>query len=141
MSEPIRIIYAREPSLDVAEFRGVLVESGLASIRPVDDEERLRAMLSGANLILTARLDQPGQPLVGVARCITDFVWCCYLAELAVSASSQGLGIGAGLLDEARRYLGPGSSLMLASVPTAVSFYERQGMARMPDVFWYDRTQ
>jgi ribosomal protein S18 acetylase RimI-like enzyme len=96
-------------------------------------------MLSGSNLIVTARLNRPGAPLVGVARCITDFSWNCYLSELAVSASAQKLGIGKGLLDEIRRQLGPSVSLILASMPDAVGFYERAGMAQLPDAFWYRR--
>jgi GNAT superfamily N-acetyltransferase len=141
MTERLRILYAREPALDVAEFRRVLVESGLGAIRPIEDEPRLRMMLSAADLILTARLDQPGRPLIGVARYITDFAWCCYLSELAISDTAQGLGVGRGLLDETRRQLGPGVSVILASVPAAVSFYEQNGMARLPDVFWYRREQ
>jgi ribosomal protein S18 acetylase RimI-like enzyme len=139
MTERPRILYAREPSLDVIEFRRVLVESGLGATRPVGDEPRLKAMLSAADLILTARLERAGYPLVGVARCVTDFAWCCYLSELAVSASAQGLGIGKGLLDEARRQLGPSVALFLASMPDVVGFYERVGMARLPDAFWYRR--
>jgi ribosomal protein S18 acetylase RimI-like enzyme len=139
LNPKVRVLYAREQSPDAAEFRRVLVESGLGASRPVDDEPRLQAMLSGANLIVTARLQEPGSPLVGVARCITDFCWNCYLSELAVSKSAQGLGIGQGLLDETRRQLGPNVSLILASVPDAVGFYERIGMPRMPDTFWYRR--
>lgn len=139
MAEPVRILYAREPTIEVAEFRQVLERSGLGAIRPVADEPRLQAMLSAANLIVTARLDQADATLVGVARCVTDFAWCCYLSELAVSASAQGLGIGKGLLDAVRQQVGPQVSLILASVPDAVGFYERAGMARMQDTFWYKR--
>jgi ribosomal protein S18 acetylase RimI-like enzyme len=139
MTERPRILYAREPTLDAAEFRRVLVESGLGATRPVEDEPRLRMMLSAADLILTARLDQPDSRLIGVSRCVTDFAWCCYVSELAVSTTAQGLGIGRGLLDETRRQLGPGVSVILSSVPEAVSFYERAGMARVPDAFWYRR--
>ena len=139
MTEPSRILYAREPMLGVAEFRRVLVESGLGAIRPIDDAPRLAAMLSAASLTLTARLQRPGNPLVGVARCVTDFAWCCYVSELAVSASAQGLGVGRGLLDEARRQLGPGVSLVLVAVPAAASFYEHVGMAPVPGAFWHPR--
>lgn len=135
----VTVLYTREPTLEVAEFRRVLMESGLGAARPVEDGARLARMLSEADLILTARLEQPGRPLVGVARGVTDFTWCCYLSELAVAASAQGLGIGKGLLDEARRQLGPGVSVILVSVPQAVRFYERAGMARVPDTFWYRR--
>jgi ribosomal protein S18 acetylase RimI-like enzyme len=135
------VLYGSEAALEATEFRRVLVESGLGVTRPVDDEERLKAMLSGVNLIVTARLDQPGLPLVGVARGITDFSWSCYISELAVSASAQRLGIGKGLLDEVRRQVGPRVSVMLASVPEAVGFYERIGMQRLPDTFWYRRKE
>ena len=141
MTDCCHIFYAREPALDVAEFRRVLVESGLGATRPVADEARLAAMLSKAGLVLTARSERPDGPLVGVARCITDFAWCCYVCELAVSASAQGNGIGKGLLDEIRRQLGPGVSVILASIPEAVGFYEQIGMARLADAFWRRREQ
>ncbi|TJX44399.1 MAG: GNAT family N-acetyltransferase, partial [Mesorhizobium sp.] len=51
MTEPCRVLYASEPALDVAEFRRVLVESGLGETRPVDDEARLKTMLGNANLV------------------------------------------------------------------------------------------
>ncbi|MER8516622.1 GNAT family N-acetyltransferase [Mesorhizobium sp. M1060] len=139
MTAQSKIIYAREPELDVAEFRRVLVESTLGETRPVDDDARLQAMLSGANLVLTARLDIEGRPLIGVIRAITDFSWVCYVSELAVSQSAQGLGIGKGLMDEARRQLGPSVAISLISMPDAVGFYERIGMTRMADAFWFSR--
>lgn len=139
MTAQSKIIYAREPELDVAEFRRVLVESTLGETRPVDDDARLQAMLSGANLVLTARLDIEGRPLIGVIRAITDFSWVCYVSELAVSQSAQGLGIGKGLMDEARRQLGPSVAISLISMPDAVGFYERIGMKRMADAFWFSR--
>ncbi|PZV38663.1 GNAT family N-acetyltransferase [Mesorhizobium kowhaii] len=139
MAQNFHVLYAREPALDIAEFRRVLVESGLGETRPVDDGARLQAMLAGANLVLTARLDVEGKPLIGVARALTDFSWVCYISELAVSQSAQGLGIGKGLMDEARRQLGPSVAISLISMPDAVGFYERIGMMRMPDAFWFSR--
>jgi ribosomal protein S18 acetylase RimI-like enzyme len=139
MAEDSHVLYAREAALDIAEFRRVLVESGLGETRPVDDDIRLRAMLSGANLVLTARLDVEGKPLIGVVRAMTDFSWVCYISELAVSQSAQGLGIGKGLMDEARRQLGPSVAISLISMPDAVGFYEHIGMKRMADAFWFSR--
>lgn len=137
MSEQADIFYACEPDLDLAEFRRVLVESGLGATRPIDDEARLQAMLSGAGLVLTARLADG--TLVGVARGITDFHWVCYVCELAVSGSAQGFGIGKGLLSEMRRRLGPAVAITLVSMPDAVGFYERAGMERVTDSFWLAR--
>ncbi|MEI9411025.1 GNAT family N-acetyltransferase [Mesorhizobium salmacidum] len=149
MAENAHVLYAREPTLGIPEFRRVLVESGLGEVRPVDDEARLKAMLEGANLIVTARLemapldmaplDMEAKPLVGVARCLTDFSWVCYISDLAVSAKAQGLGIGKGLMDEVVRQLGPSVAISLISMPDAVGFYERIGMKRMPDAFWISR--
>jgi ribosomal protein S18 acetylase RimI-like enzyme len=137
MDRPI-VLYESEPALAPGEFHRVLAESGLGATRP-QDTARLKAMLDGANLILTARLDRPGKPLIGVLRAITDFSWVCYVSELAVSKSAQGLGVGKGLMDEARRRLGPQVAISLISMPDAVGFYERIGMARMPEAFWFGR--
>ena len=139
MTTASKVLYAREPGLDTAEFRRVLIESGLGETRPVGDDARLKTMLANANLVLTARLDIEGKPLIGVARAMTDFSWVCYISELAVSASAQGLGIGKGLMDEARRQLGPSVAISLISMPDAVGFYERIGMKRMADAFWFSR--
>ncbi|ESY87996.1 N-acetyltransferase GCN5 [Mesorhizobium sp. LNHC220B00] len=144
MAENSHVLYAREPALGISEFRRVLVESGLGEVRPVDDEARLKAMLEGANLIVTARLDmahldKEATRLIGVARCLTDFSWVCYISDLAVSAKAQGLGIGKGLMDEVARQLGPSVAISLISMPDAVGFYERIGMKRIPDAFWISR--
>ncbi|TIT00387.1 GNAT family N-acetyltransferase [Mesorhizobium sp.] len=122
MTTRSKILYASEPTLDPAEFRRVLVESGLGATRPIDDEARLKTMLASADMVLTARLDRPGKPLIGLVRGITDFSWVCYISELAVCKSAQGLGIGKGLLDEVRRQLGPSVAISLISVPDAVGF-------------------
>ncbi len=135
------ILYAWEPTLPITEFRRVLIESGLGALRPVDDAARLQAMLDGSGLIVTARLDSPGRPLVGIARSITDGAWCCYLSDLAVCASAQRMGIGQGLLDETRRQVGPSVALVLISVDGAVGFYERAGMTRLHTAFWRRREQ
>ena len=87
----VQVVYAVEAGLAVAEFEAVLRESGLGERRPVEDRTRLEKMLRGANLIVTARL---GGRLVGVARSITDWSYCLYLSDLAVSKVAQGQGIG-----------------------------------------------
>ncbi|MDX8462778.1 GNAT family N-acetyltransferase [Mesorhizobium humile] len=139
MADASKVLYASEPALDVAEFRRVLVESGLGKVRPVDDEARLLTMLDNANLVLTARLDRPDRQLVGVARGMTDFSWVCYVSDLAVSKAAQGLGVGKGLMDAVQQQLGPSVAVSLISMPDAVGFYERIGMTRMTDAFWFSR--
>lgn len=131
------VMCAREPDLSVPDYCSVLRESGLGATRPLDDPPRIQRMLSGANLIMTARRTD-GQ-LLGVARCLTDFAWIAYLSDLAVSRQEQGLGVGRQLLQAVRDELGPQVTLVLASVPDAVGFYEHIGMPRLPDVFQYRR--
>lgn len=131
--------YAVEPDLDPAEFARVLSESGLGATRPVDDPGRLAVMLREAGIVVTARRGGPGGELIGLARGVTDFSWSCYLSEVAVSRAAQGLGVGRGLMDEARRRLGPNVALILASMPDAVGFYRAIGMETLPDCFWFAR--
>jgi GNAT superfamily N-acetyltransferase len=130
------VVYGVEPDLDVAEFRRVLVESGLAPRRPADDLARLEKMLAAADLVVTARRDGV---LVGVARTLTDFSFCAYLSDLAVCRAAQGLGIGQGLIAATRAAVGPQASLLLTAAPDAITFYERIAMPRVPDTFRYDR--
>jgi GNAT superfamily N-acetyltransferase len=130
------LTYSIETGVTIEEFRAVLNGSGLGKRRPVDDTERLGAMLANANLIVTARLN--GE-LVGIARAMTDFSFSCYLSDLAVMDAVKGRGIGTALIDVLRRHLGPTVNVILSAVPEAVPFYQRIGMAALPDCFWYRR--
>jgi len=130
------LIYSVETGVTIDEFRDVLNGSGLGKRRPVDDTARLGAMLANANLIVTARID--GE-LVGIARAMTDFSFSCYLSDLAVIDAVKGRGIGAALIDVLRQHLGPTVNVILSAVPEAVPFYQRIGMASLPDCFWYRR--
>ena len=128
--------YAVEAGLEAEEFEAVLRESGLGERRPVDDRARLESMLRGSNLIVTARLE--GR-LVGVARSVTDWSYCLYLSDLAVSRDAQGQGIGRALLERTRAEVGPQVSVLLVAAPGAVTFYESIGMPRVEAAFHYPR--
>ncbi|MGH6976482.1 MAG: hypothetical protein ACREED_05590 [Stellaceae bacterium] len=71
------IIYTDEPALAVDEFIDVLRRSTLAERRPVDDRGRIACMIEHADIRLCAR--DPNGLLIGVARSLTDFAYCCYL--------------------------------------------------------------
>lgn len=128
------ILYAVEPELSADEFIDVLRSSGLAERRPADDRPRIEAMLRNADLIVTARLD--GR-IVGVARSVTDFVYCCYLSDLAVDRALQGRGIGKELMRRTRAAVGAGTMCLLLSAPKAVTFYEQSGMERHDRAFLF----
>ncbi|KAB2967387.1 MAG: GNAT family N-acetyltransferase [Thermoanaerobaculia bacterium] len=124
---------AREYVLSIEEFRAVLVESTLGERRPVEESARLGRMLAHANLIVTAR-DEGGR-LVGIARSLTDFAYCCYLSDLAVSRELQKQGIGRGLIEETLRHLEPGAKLILLAAPAAVDYYAKVGFERHPSAW------
>ncbi|MCC7017257.1 MAG: GNAT family N-acetyltransferase [Rhodospirillales bacterium] len=131
------VAYAIETDLDPAEFTDVLRRSGLAARRPVDEPDRVRAMVRNANLTLTAR-DSEGR-LIGVARSLTDFAYCCYLSDLAVDAAWQRRGIGRELIRRTRQAAGPGATLLLLSAPDAMNYYPRIGMSKIENGFAFAR--
>jgi len=132
LSQPVQ--YAVEPDLSAEAFIDVLHRSGLAERRPVADVPRVEAMLRNAGLIVTARLDGA---LVGVARSVTDFAFCCYLSDLAVDRALQGQGIGKELMRRTRDAVGEGTMCLLLSAPKAVTFYEQAGMKRHEQAFLF----
>jgi len=129
-------VYAREEHLSADEYIDVVAKSGLN--RPIEDRVRVERMLANANLFVTARQD--GR-LVGFARSLTDFCFCCYLSDLAVDKACQGQGIGKRLIDETRAAAGGSlTTTLLLSAPTAVSFYKGIKMPQADNCFLYRRT-
>lgn len=124
--------YALEPRLAAGEFAAVLRACTLGARRPVDDLARLDAMLRKADIIATARL---GGRLVGVARAITDFAYCCYLSDLAVDESCQRQGIGRRLIDEVQRAAGEQAMLVLLAAPGAEGYYPKIGLKPHPSAW------
>lgn len=119
--------FSEEPELSVEEFIGVLARSTLAARRPVDDRQRMTAMLRQASIIVTARHESL---LVGVARSISDFSYCTYLSDLAVDVAFQRQGIGRRLIRETHQAAGRGTRLILLAAPQAEGYYPHIGMQR-----------
>ena len=84
-------------------------------------------MVLNADIMMTA---WDGDTLVGVARSVTDFAYCCYLSDLAVDRAYQGRGIGAALIDHTEDRLAPAASLILLAAPDADSYYDGQRFER-----------
>lgn len=120
------ICYQIENELALDEFVSLLNRSTLGERRPIDDEDRLKAMLKHANLIVTAR---HGELLVGVSRSLSDFSFCTYLSDLAVDESYQKKGIGKVLIRETKN-AAPLAKLILLSAPKAIEYYPKIGMTR-----------
>lgn len=128
------IDYRIEHHISVAEFREVLVNSTLGARRPVDNEVTLSAMIAHANLIITARVE--GR-LIGVARSLTDHVYCTYLSDLAVDERYQRKGIGKELIRRTKEAT-PTAKLILLSAPAAVNYYPGIGMTQWAQCYVLD---
>jgi ribosomal protein S18 acetylase RimI-like enzyme len=112
--------------------------SDAALPRPTHDPQRIKAMFENSDLIVTA---WDGDKLVGLSRTITDWVWCSYLADLAVSPDYKRSGIGKKLIDLAREKIGEQSMLLLLSVPTAMDYYPKVGFVKENRAFIINRTK
>lgn len=121
------IRYRTGEALRLEEILELLDSSGLAARRPVEDKERIAEMFARSNLILTAREEER---LVGLARAVTDFSYCCYLSDVAVRRDYQGKGIGEELIRRTHEAAGGPErvSLILLSAPDVMTYYERLGM-------------
>lgn len=130
-----KIDYRRDIALDPVRVARLYDDSGLR--RPTRDLARIARMLDHSNLVFTA---WNGGELVGIARSITDFGLCCYLADLAVARDVLRLGIGRELMRLTNEAIGPGRALVLTSAPEAVEYDPRNGMEKLDSAFIRRRT-
>ena len=122
----MNILYETSRQISPAEFIDLLQRSTLAERRPIDQPACIQAMLQHANLLGTA---WDGDKLVGVARSVTDFEYCCYLSDLAVDETYQKQGIGKALIKLTQSKLGTLAKLILLSAPKAETYYPKLGFA------------
>ena len=120
------IAYTIEQNPTPQEVAEVFRSSGIN--RPADDLDRIGRMIGNSNLIACAR---DGGRLVGIARAVTDFSYCCYLSDLAVASGCQGRGIGKKLIEMVRGQLTDEVTLLLLSSPEAMSYYPHIGFEKI----------
>jgi predicted N-acetyltransferase YhbS len=131
------ITYQIENNLTTKEFIDVLNKSSLGERRPVDEPERILKMLEHGNLIITAR---ENNVLVGVARSLTDYLYCTYLSDLAVDQDYQKKGIGKELI-RLTKLETPRAKLILLSAPKAVEYYPKIGMKQWEQCYVLDNVE
>jgi GNAT superfamily N-acetyltransferase len=124
VSTPAGIEYRFGNDLDLDAVIELYRASTLGERRPIDDRDRMQAMLHHADIVVTA---WDCDTMVGIARSISDFAYFTYLADLAVRVSHQHQGIGRELIRQTREAGGPKTSLLLLSAPAAVEYYPRIG--------------
>lgn len=122
----ILIEYRVGNDLRLEEVIDVYRSCSLGARRPVDDTERMREMLSNADIVVTA---WDGSLLVGISRSISDFHYATYLSDLAVRETHQRQGIGKELIRRTQQEA-PIANLILLSAPAAVEYYPHIGFSR-----------
>lgn len=114
-------------ALDLDEVLEVYRSSGLGLRRPIEDRQRMDAMVRNANLVLVAR-DTDDGTLIGIARSVSDFAYVTYLSDIAVAGTHQRSGIGRALIDATRKEA-PTAKIVLLSAPAAAEYYPHIGFA------------
>jgi GNAT superfamily N-acetyltransferase len=117
------LLYRVGNDLDLDRVIEVYRSSTLGARRPVDDRERMGAMLAGANLVVSA---WDGTELIGIARSLSDFAYSTYLSDLAVRLEYQRQGVGRELIRRTQAEGGEATVLLFAA-PAAVDYYPRIG--------------
>ncbi|NJP37577.1 GNAT family N-acetyltransferase [Alkalicoccus luteus] len=125
-----KISYEVNGTINPEDMADVFRSSGIR--RPVNDLERMGRMLEEAQLTVSARV---GGELVGIARCLTDFSYACYLSDLAVKKDHQSSGIGKELIDRVKQAIGPQTALVLLSAPEAMDYYPKAGFEKVENGF------
>ena len=123
----MNIEYKLNPIITVEEFIEVLKKSTLGQRRPIDDLETIKGMIENSNLIVTASIDNK---IIGIARAVTDFNYCCYLSDLAVDKQYQKNGIGKQLISKVQEQLNGKCKIILLSAPDAKEYYPKIGFTQ-----------
>ena len=132
----MEIKYSFDKRPTVEQIIELYDNSGLP--RPTHDKERIQKMFDNSNLIVTA---WNNELLVGVSRSITDWVWSCYLSDLAVRSDYKKEGIGRKLIDLTKEKVGEQSMVLLLSVPAAMEYYPKVGFKKQESSFIIDRAE
>jgi ribosomal protein S18 acetylase RimI-like enzyme len=119
-----------ERPISAAQLGDLFARSGIH--RPADDLPRLAKMIKHANLLVGAWVEDR---LVGVARGLTDFSYCCYLSDLAVDREFQRIGIGKALVKHIRAALSEEVSVVLIAAPEAKDYYKPLGFVGLDNAW------
>jgi len=128
------ITYKVNSKVEAHQFADLIKSSGLR--RPVEDLNRLKKMLDNANLIVSA---WDGERLIGLARALTDYSYCCYISDLAVDREYQKQGIGHELITEIQKLVGDESMLLVIASPESMEYYPKIGFTKIDNAFLIPR--
>lgn len=76
---------------------------------------------------------------MGISRSITDFVYSCYLSDLAVLKEYQHQGIGKEMIRLTKETVGDHCMLLLLAASSAMEYYPKIGMDKIDNAFMIKR--
>jgi predicted N-acetyltransferase YhbS len=120
----MKIEYKINHPITAKQFCDLLSQTSLGERRPLSDATTIQGMLDNTNLLVTA---WQKNNLVGIARSVTDFHYCCYLSDLAVDENIQTQGIGKMLIRLTKQQLKVKCNLILLAAPLAQEYYPKIG--------------
>ena len=123
----MNIEYKLSPNITSSEFIEVLTRSTLGERRPIEDMKTIQGMIENADIIVSATIDNK---IIGIARAVTDFYYCCYLSDLAVDERYQKNGIGKKLISKLQEQLNDKCKIILLSAPDATQYYPKIGFTQ-----------
>jgi GNAT superfamily N-acetyltransferase len=118
----LNIQYKLNLKLTTDEFINILNRSTLGERRPIDDKECIDDMIENADIIVLA-IDS--DKIVGVARAVTDYNYCCYLSDLAMEQKYQKNVIGKQLISKVQEQLNDKCKIILLSALDATEYYPK----------------
>ena len=126
------IVYKINADIKVDKYISLLSKTSLGERRPINDIQRIDGMLKNSNLIVSAWIEED---LIGLSRSVTDYYYCCYLSDLAVSEEYQKHGIGKKLINLTAEQLQPDCKIILLSAPQAINYYPKIGFDQHPSAW------
>ena len=130
-----KIEYRINHPLSVDQAIDIFRSSGIN--RPIDDKDRIAKMFSRYDILITAWIDN--EP-IALSRSLSDMCYCCYLSDLAVKKEYQKMGIGKKLIEMTHEAATEKATLILLAAPSAVDYYPKVGMDKMPACYIIKRT-
>lgn len=124
------ITYGKRTELNTIDVIRLFESSGI--VRPFTQPSRIKEMILNSDLIYTAWNEDQ---LIGIARCVTDFSYCCYLSDLAVHRDYQSRKVGATLIEHVEKELGDEVSLILLASDTAMDYYPKIGFNKAENAY------
>ena len=123
----MELTYTTKKLISVESYVDLISSTSLKDRRPLNDYERIEQMLKNASLTVTA---WDGNELVGIARSVTDFAYCCYVSDLAVRGNYQKKGIGKKLLQITKDNIHNNAKIILLAAPQSEEYYPHIGFEK-----------